>query len=331
MVVRPALLCLLLLTALLAGCADTNSLGSAPDSIPTGSAPTGKGAGTASSHAGFDRAESAVTVTHTGNQYQAVKTVTLSNDFGGASKADVRLGTDTGAISFADWSQGGYQVAARLSGSGTTEQAARDNLARLKVTHTDSLASGKLSLATQVVTPTGGCNCGGSLTASLPAQPSYSLTGSTDTGAVSVSGLGGSVLSLTCDTGSIDAEGSFSVANLKTDTGAVQADGVFNDLTATADTGGVRGHLRNTASGTYRFSTDTGSVDVTVTQGGGRAFDATADTQTGVVSVDLSGTHAVGTQSRTHAHVQSDGFDSAALKLTITLSTDTGGVSLQGA
>lgn len=316
-----------LLVATLSGCIAEEGpvAGDAPAAIPSGAPPSGEQAGTTASHAQPTRVESAVTVTNNGGSWVARKTVTLRNDFGGASAADVTLITDTGGVDASDWSQGGYDIVASLSGSGQTEAEARSNLGKMKVSHTDSLSNGRLTLRTEITGPGGG-----GLKARLPTQPSYRLTLEADTGGVSTEGLGGSVLTMTTDTGGVDATGAFNTATLRTDTGGIDVEGTYNTLRATADTGGIDARVKASASGTYTFEVDTGGIDVVLTGGSNHGYDVEASTNTGGIDLDIDDASDVGTQSRTHKHVKSDGYDGKAIRLKITAETGTGGVDVSG-
>jgi hypothetical protein len=330
-----ALLALFLVTSLAAGCVEPDAdlvgaggdsgSGDAPDSIPSGDAPAGDNAGTSSAHGVAERTETGITVEKQGtNSYVARKTVTLRNDFGGASAADVTLTTAVGGIDADDWSDGGYRVVVHLATNGQTEQEARARMAQMKVAHTDTLSSGRLTLKTAVTGPGGG-----GIDADLPPEPSYRLTMSADTGGVSTSGLGGSVLTLDADTGGIQAFGSFNTVTLTTDTGGIEVEGVINSLRATVGTGGFSGAIEASATGTYTIDVDTGGIDLTLAGGSQHGYDVTADADTGGVSLDLPGSTAVGTQSSSHKHERTDGFTSKGIQTTVSASTGTGGVDVE--
>lgn len=331
MVVRTALLLALFATATLSGCLDDDSSGggAALDSIPSGSAPTGEGAGTPASHGNHDRSESAVTVSRNSNgDYIAKKTVTLTNDFGGAANADVELTTRTGGVQFKAGEGGGYEIVASLEARAATEQLARQNLALLKVVHSDRLGAGRLSLDTEVQFPNNVNNLVGGLVAKLPASPSYRLTGLTNTGGAQASGLGGSLVSLSTDTGGVDVAGAFNTATLQADTGGIRINGVYNVVKATTDTGGINARIESSQTGSITLDSDTGGIDLRLLGPAGVGYDVQAEADTGGVSIAIGPTTDVGTQSRDHKHVRSAGFDEASIQVTVVATTSTGGVSV---
>jgi hypothetical protein len=331
LMVRSLLAATLVLAILVAGCSSsTTSLGG----IPAGSPPKGDGAGTAAAHAQPTRDESGITVKQENGKTVASKTVTLTNDFGGASKSTVTLATQTGGAAARSWASGGYKTVVVLQSRAGSEELARQGLSRMTVVHNDDLAGGTLKLDTHVDFQTTSCDStlvaclSASITANLPSQPAYTLDITADTGGVSVDGLGGPSAKLTTDTGGVDASGAFGRVTAKTSTGGIQLDGIANSVDATADTGGVKATLLAKGSGTWTLHTNTGGVEVIIERASGQGVDADATTDTGGVSVDLSGSHDVGAQSRTHAHKQTEGLSTAAIQTTVKASADTGGVDV---
>lgn len=323
---RPAIA--LLLVALLSGCVaeDGTPIGDAPGDIPAGEAPAGTNAGSAASHGSPQRTESDVTVTSNGGNHQARKTVTITNDFGGATAADVSLSTHVGGVSAADWGEGGYKVVATLSASGDTEQEARSRLAQMKVTHSESLSNGRLVLRTDIPSGPGG----GGISVHLPPEPSYRLTMGAGTGGLAVEGLGGSVLTMDTGTGGIVAAGAFNTATLSADTGGIELEGTYNTLRVLTDVGGVSGTVTASASGTHTYDVGTGGIDVRLTGGADHGYDVEASVGTGSVDIDLDDGTDVGTQSRTHKHVRTAGYDAKAVRVKLTAEAGIGGIDITG-
>lgn len=302
-----------------------------PSGIPSGAVPQGDNAGTPSSHGEPAREESAVTVTRDGSQYVARKTVTLSNDFGGASAADVTLKTVNGGASAKSWSQGGYESLVSLTGRAPTEQQARDALAKMSVVHSDKLGSGRLTLSTEVKFPsTFGQQVSGqaSIVLSTPPQPSYVLILKTVNGAVSSAGLGGSSISAQTTNGAVDVAGAFNSVTAGADNGGIDLAGKANSVKASTSNGRIEASLEPTASGSYRFTTVNGGIDVELRGSG--AFDVEAGCVNGGVSIDLAGGEAVGSQSGKHKHVRSTGYDAAAVKVTVDADTVNGSIDIEG-
>ena len=325
----------LLLTALLSGCvaeADDgigHADGSAPAGIPAGEPAEGDGAGTAATHGQADRTDSDVTVTREGSQYVARKTVTLTNDFGGASHATMTLKTVNGGVEANAWDDGGYRTVARLSARATSEQEARDNLARLKVTHTDQLSNGRLTLSTVIAFPANVNNLGGSLESDVPREPSYILNLATTNGGIGVGGLGGSSVAADTTNGGIDLQSSFNSVTLTTSNGGVVLDGTFNRGTVDTTNGGISGDIRSTASGSWDLETTNGGIDVDF-DATGAGYDAEGSCTNGGIDLSFPGAEAVGTQSRTEKLVRTGGFSSKAIQVTIDASTTNGDVELSG-
>lgn len=311
--------------AALSGCAGTGA--DVPDGIPAGSVPTGPNAGSSGPHGTPTRDESGVTVKQDGSMYTATKTVTFANDFGGAAQADVSLSTQNGGLSARPWSEGGYKDLATLQGRGPTEQAARDALGKLSVTHDDKVASGRLTLQTQGHFPSSFPNQeSGSINIALstPAQPAYRITAGSTNGGITVDGLGGPSIAAHTTNGGIEEAGAFNTVSATSTNGGIELSGIANSVTAHTDNGGLVADLKATSSGSYTFGTTNGGIDLTL--GGKAAYDATADTVNGGLS--MHGGSAVGSQTRTHKHVQSDGYDSAAVKVVVKASTTNGGIDV---
>lgn len=330
---RAALMLTLLALSLTAGCLDdTDSLGGSGslDGIPPGQAPTGEGAGSPAEHGNHERTESDVTISRQGSDYLAKKTITLSNDFGGAPNADVKLTTRAGGVTAEAWDDGGYEVVATLQGRGATEQEARANLAQLKVVHSDRLGAGRLTLDTQVQFPAEANRHSGSLVAHLPASPAYRITGTTNAGGVDVSGLGGPSVTLDSDAGGVSVAGAFNTATLTTAAGGVELNGVFNVVKASASAGGVSGRISPSASGTLDLESSAGGIDLMLGSDDGQAYDVEADVSAGSIRIALGDTDAIGTQSNNHKHVRSAGFEDAPIQVTVTVQTAAGGIDVGG-
>ena len=332
--VRPV--SLLLLIALLSGCVEMGDPsvdsagpeGEAPSEIPSGQPETSPATvQDAVQHGSAAREESAVTVSREGDRYVARKTVTLSNDFGGASQASVALKTVNGAVSAEAWSEAGYRTVAKLSARAATEQEARSNLAKMDVTHSDRLAAGKLTLATAITFPSNVNNLAGSLESSLPGKPAYVLDLATTNGVVDVGGLGGPSVAARTTNGAIGLQASFNSVIASTDNGAVELDGTFNRGDIDVTNGAVRGSVRSTASGSWDVDTVNGEVDLAFS-GDGVGYDAEGSCSNGSVSLAFPGAEAVGSQTRTSKHVRTTGFASKAIQVSIDASTVNGDVEL---
>lgn len=330
MVVRSTVLLAVMGLALLAGCLDDDSTQSAGsfDGISAGQAPTGSGAGSSSTHGARTTTESPVTISRQGSDYIAKKTFTYDNDFGGAANADVKLKTVSGGVEFADWNSGGYQIVASLQARASSEQAARDNLARLKVVQSDRLSGDRLTIDAEVQFPAGVNQLSGSLLARLPASPAYRLTGTTISGGAAAHGLGGPSISLTTTSGGVSAVGAFNTANLQTSSGGIALDGTFNLVKAETTSGGIEGRVRSTASGSLTLATTSGGVSLRLLGASTNGYDVTGDASSGGVSLSIGQSEPVGSQSPNHKHVRTVGYAEAPIRVVVDASTGSGGVSV---
>ena len=325
MVVRPLqpLVVLALAATLLAGCLADND--PALGGIPEGSQPTGQGAGSPSDHGTPDRTEGSVQVTQENGRWVARKTITYTNDFGGAAKADVKLSTDAGGVSARPWTSGGYKVAIGLQSRADTESAARAGLSKFDVSHSDHLGGGTLELSTRVDIPSPNNGLTASITANVPKQPSYTLDLEAGSGGAVATGLSGP--SVVADTGSggISIDGAFGLMRAHTGSGGVELVGTANEVDAETGSGGVAARLGAGASGTWTFEAGSGGVEVDLDRSAGDAFDVEAEIGSGGLSVQLSDGEPVGSQTSTHKHVRSTGFSDAGIQVHVVASTGSGG------
>lgn len=163
------------------------------------------GVGTPQSHGQFQREDSTVETGSEAGQipgFWARKTVLLTNDFGGADRGVVFVGTDSGLVTVQPGDDDGYRVEAVLEGRGLTEQDARDQLARLDIVHTDEMKPDGLHLTTMTerepqtqVIPGFSINLASNAWADivvyLPAGPAYELAADASSGDLTISGLRG--------------------------------------------------------------------------------------------------------------------------------------------
>lgn len=300
-----ALLALASLAFSLAGCAASNPASDLPaeppqeefqDALFQGAADEGAPAGAPASHGEPQRddgtVESGMSPPLQIPSYWARRTVTISNDFGGAAVGHVFDGVDAGSITVATAAGDGYSIEVHLEAQGMTEQDARDALDRMEVAHTDTLEADGLHLTTVVkqrdaVSPiplvsigTGGFGWAEVLV-TLPAAPAYELAADASSGDVSVSDLRGPSVQLTTSSGDISVE-RLNVGTLEAETssgditlGTVQAD----DLDASASSGDVTGEALRIG----KALVDTSSGDIGL-QG---AIDTLeADASSGSITLD---------------------------------------------
>ncbi|MEA3135862.1 MAG: hypothetical protein QOC71_143 [Thermoplasmata archaeon] len=225
----PAMLLMALIAATLAGCASSSDTAALPTEQPSegfqtdlfqGDPEAGVPAGEPGSHGSPQRDDGAV---ETGMDLQQIpgswarRTITISNDFGGASLGTVFAGADAGSITVVPGEGDGYSIEATLEGRGLTEQEASDALDRVELTHDDVMEADGLHLTTvvrekpaQQMIPGVQIGTGNwvevTMTVTLPAGPAYDLTADASFGAIDVSGLRGPSFLLTVSSGSIMAD-----------------------------------------------------------------------------------------------------------------------------
>ncbi len=304
-------------------------------SVPSGSA----GAGSATAHAQPQRSDGGVEISRDGSQFVAKKLVTIANDFGAATAADVTLATQNGAVTACANSGGGYGTRVMLEARASSESEARRGLDSLTVNHTDSLAAGTLRLNTTVqfgslaASPLPGMGSStdiqrqASLVAGLPTTASYAMTPSSSNGAVQVAGLSGTTAALSTSNGAVTLDGRWNTATLDNDNGIVSVAGDYASLEATGGNGLVEGDLSVTRNVSARFSGGNGSVDVKL-RSGSAGYDLTGSTSNGSVSIEVPNTVAVGEQTRTSMRRRSSDFASRSVQATVQASTTNGGVGI---
>jgi hypothetical protein len=244
-------------------------------------------------------------------KWHAAKTVTITNDFGGASHCDLTMSTVVGYTNAKTWSESGYKFVATLEGKGDSEKEARTNLEALSVIHDDSLSGGTLDLSVTIENSQGSWNNQeGDIEAYVPSSPSFTVDAESTVGLIRVSGLHGDKLTADTTTGTINCESDFDSLGLQATTGSINVE------------------IASKASGNYDISTTTGAISLNVKNMNEYGYDVTADATTGSISINLSNTESVGDQSDDHKHVKTTNYDSKAIKITMDIETTTGTISV---
>jgi hypothetical protein len=336
MVVRPLASMALLAALLLPGCLVDEVV--SQGGIPEGEPASGPNAGSRGDHGEPERSETGVSVDREGllgttGRYVASKTITVTNDFGGASRADVELATGAGGVTARGWSEGGYKVVVVLEARAGSEAEARSWLAKLSYLHGDDLDGDELRLSSIVRFPDGGSNgvsLSGQVTASLPQEPSYALELDAGSGGATTAGLSGSVVEADTGSGGVSIDGRFARMVADTGSGGVELAGTANSVEAGTGSGGIAARLATGAGGSWTFSAGSGGIDVEVVRNNGAGLEVVADAGSGTVEVDVTDGRDVGEQSDDHAHVRSAGFDDAPFRISLRASTGSGGIDVVG-
>jgi hypothetical protein len=317
----------------LSGCLSDS--GASLAGIPEGQPASGPNAGSPANHGTPQRGESAVTVTGPGllggTQYVASKTITITNDFGGASQATVSLSTGAGGVTTRDWNEGGYKLVALLQARAPSESQARSALSAMVLEHTDRLSGDTLTLASVVRSPSNpapGVSYSGTLAESLPRQPAYSISLNAGSGGATSQGLNGPSIDADTGSGGISIDGRFGRLTASAGSGGVDLSGTANEVRADTGSGGISARLRAGGSGSWDFDTGSGGVDLAIVRGGNDGYDVEASAGSGNVDVDLSDGQALGTQRDNHAHVRSSGYSDAAIQVRVTATAGSGGIAI---
>lgn len=242
----------------------------------------------------FSRTDGDVTVTYDllNTRYTAQRTITVSNDDAGATRAHVRLTADVGAITSSGTVANGYSIATLLTATAPTEAQAREALATMTVSHRDATDPGVLYLDTDISYARYEANNvsrDASMTAMLPSPLSYSLYQFAGVGSLDSSGLSGGDVTFDTGVGSHTLSGNFGTATLES---------------------GV------------------GSIDVAVSHAAGSVYDLKGDTGTGSVTIMVAGTQPAGPQSDEHKHYQSANFASGNPQVRVSARTGTSSISI---
>jgi hypothetical protein len=132
-------------------------------------------------------------------------------------------------------------------------------------------------------------------------------------------------LQLKTNTGSIDVSGVSGQMMLSSNTGSLQVSGgtVKGNTSLVTNTGSVTFNGAITESGAYTFTTDTGSVNVTLPAGS--VFHVDASTTTGSINTNFPG---IVVQHQQMTGAQAHGDVGSSPQATITLRTTTGSINL---
>ncbi len=313
---RPALiLAAALVAALLSGCTDGDAgtddadrstlAGDREEAFSAGGEPVPEpepvAADEAESHGEVERTESPVeTEMQQDGSWRAWYNVTLENGVAGFSEARVSFKASAGSIDAIGESAGSYLVVATVEARGLTEQAARDELARHTVVHTDTDEDGVLVLDTHLeseaavtvppvppVLPDGitinPATATFSIAAWLPSHLFYGLDFDASSGSISAAGLRGGDMAFDVSSGSISlAELAGCDVSADASSGGITiADTVACTLSAGASSGSVS--IAESRAATLEVDTSSGNVDVE-----GVFDNADLDASSGSISATLT-------------------------------------------
>jgi hypothetical protein len=291
------------------------------------------GRGNAAGHGQPQRDDGEVSVAADGTGFRATRTVTLSNDFGGAPNADVMLTSSNGSIDACVLDGGGYRFKVRLEARGTTEAEARQTLDSMQVQHGDTLAANTLQLATRVEflprLPGQSQQRSASIVAGLPVAAAYRFRHQTTNGDVSALGFSGPQAQLGSSNGSLALDGRWDQTGLSTTNGLVAVSGDHAALDASTTNGLIDARLQTARSATARFSGTNTGIEVRLERRLDPGFDLTADTTNGRAEIRVAGTEAVGQQTPQHAQRRTPGYSGKPQQIEVRASTTNGNVLIR--
>lgn len=281
----------------------------------------------------YERTESGVTVSPdllNPGRFTASRTVTVSNDDAGASRAVVALGSVSGTLDSAPATSAGYRIQAVLSATAGSEADARAALDTLTVEHRDGAGAGVLYLAHRVRWGDYGGNAQRSarVSAGLPSALDYRLYQEAVSAIESSTGLHGQSAELRSTSGGATLAGTWDAAVLGAVSGTLSVSGDIAGLRASTTSGTLTATLACVRDTQARLESTSGAVDVTVSQAGAAGFDLVADTVSGAATIAVAGTSPQGEQSMHHAHYRSAGFATADPQVAISGETVSGGVTI---
>ena len=340
---RGAAAALLALSATLLGaCAGGGDGDGRGLSCASAAPPAGGGVGSATAHGTPIRDDGTVVVIPDAQGFRASRVVTLTNDFGGATQADVEFSTQNGGVVSCASGQGGYGIRVSLEARAPTEQQAREALGSMEVVHEDVLAASLLRLSTRVefheatigqnlpvnIGSDSSIQRAASILAGMPGSPSYVLGQSSTNGPVEASGFSGTSGSLDSTNGSMTLDGRWDQASLDTTNGPVYVAGDFASVSGSSTNGPVYAQLATRRSTDASFSATNSSIEVVLGVSGAPGFDLNADTTNGRASIRVAGAEPVGNQEPNSAHHQTPDYATRAVQVQVSADATNGSVSI---
>lgn len=240
-------------------------------------------------------------------KWKAVRSLTYELD------APQRLGlaacTDTGSVKVTAARRQGVLVEAEVHGWGLTEQAAREAAASLQ-----PAVSSDGAMLWAYHPPGRWRDVAMALRVEVPAALTLEADLSADTGSVTVDGPRLARLAADTDTGGIKLSPSW-------------AEGT---LSASADTGSVEARFPALGAASLNFATDTGGIKVNVPADERHGYDITARADTGSITLELPGLRET-SHGRDAEQARTEGYESRAVQVTMSLRTDTGSIRVGAA
>ncbi len=349
------------LTAM-SGCLDSDG-NAKVDDIQTGATAAdldaSPGSGTARSHKepSVDETTPETEVVATG--YRASKTVTISNDFGGARFSDGAFATDNGAIAIVAGSDGGYVFTVEVWADGRTEDQALSNLNALQVINEDSLQGDTLHLGVHIEDGNnqgdvlslllgGFGGHGANIHVLLPRAPLHEISAATSNGPIHIDDIRGSKVQAMTSNGAIHLsdllaksveaqtsnggiafEGAADQLALATSSGSIDATGNVGDVGLATSNGEISGRFTPSRSGAIQAGTSNGHVDLRLTADADHAYDVTASTSNGRVTIDLPDA-SVTQETDSIATARTLDFDLRPIQTQVEVATDNASITIEG-
>lgn len=259
----------------------------------------------------------------------------------------------------------GYLILATREGHGATEEQAIEAMEAVELVHEDELQGDTLRLRTALEAPTTEATSpdptnllgamflsrGGEIAAYLPEGPRHAVRATTGSGGIDVQGLriseleadtgsGGidvtdvSARRMVLDTGSGGIDGTdllVDALQASTGSGGIELQGSFASIDADTGSGGIEVEARPLASGSYRFNSGSGGVDVHLDGSSRNGYDVQASTGSGGIDIDIpDGEHLDDGDDENFQHVRTRGFAGKSMQTRIDADTGSGGVVIEG-
>jgi hypothetical protein len=249
----------------------------------------------------------------------------------GASTPDsvyLRLGAMNGEITLTTWDKQEYSIVSTITARGTTQKEADDNLANLGKDLAKVETASQQSLTLVYNSPILINNPYQiNVEVKLPANAKLDLDLTTSNGIVTVNNVNGG--SVTIHT----SNGALRLNNLKADTlrGSTSNGPITGTFDATncdleTSNGPLTIQIPSTMSGTYSFHTSNGNADMTV--GSTAEYRLDASTSNGEVTFSVP-TFTYSRDTRTSKAGQTVDYDSAQTKISVTVDTSNGSVTVR--
>ena len=241
----------------------------------------------------------------------------------------LKLESINGPVTISAWDKREYRIEATITGRGSTQQEADENLAKLGKElvkeETDDIQKLILQYKSPILLNS---HYKISVDVKIPSTSTATLEILTSNGAIKLSNLRGNSITTQTSNGQIILT-NIIADTVKASTSNAQINGNVEAVTFTAATsnGRVELILPGTTSGSYDISTSNAAVSITVGQSA--AYMLKGSTSNGEVTFNLSGLN-YSTNTRTSKEAQSQNYDKSQIKINIEIRTSNANIDIRG-